>query len=153
MSSIAKLCQQLQTDHPSFCFAVGETTAWEPATQTIHYNPSEPHAQATILHELAHALLGHTQYQRGIELLHHERDAWHHAHTTLAPKYSVTIPEQLADEALDTYRDWLHARSSCPNCTVTGVEYQTMHYKCPSCLHTWHVNDGRATQLRRYSLA
>ena len=67
-----------------------------------------------------------------------------------------TIPrglnEEVIQEHLDTYRDWLHARSICPSCTANGYQISSHTYECPACLHTWRVNEARICALRRYSL-
>lgn len=107
---------------------------------------------ASLLHELAHAILDHKTYARDIELIELERDAWTHAQATLAPTYNIAIGTNQIEDALDTYRDWLHARSTCPNCQATGVQTERNAYKCLACLSKWRVNDARICALRRYKI-
>ena len=69
----------------------------------------------------------------------------------LNPNEITYVVEDFIEEHLDTYRDWLHARSSCPDCTATGYQTDASTYACPACSHTWRVNEARICQLRRYS--
>jgi hypothetical protein len=107
--------------------------------------------QATLLHELGHALARHHDFSKDIDLLKMEREAWTKAEA-LAPDYEVAISEETIEEALDSYRDWLHARSRCPNCSQTGIQYDENTYHCLLCHLDWRVNDARQCGLRRYKL-
>lgn len=127
----------------------GEVFCWNHTACAITYDASAQYAEAQLLHEFGHALLNHKQYLRDIGLLAMERTAWDQA-ITLAHEFNVQIHEGCIEEALDTYRDWLHARSLCPHCAATGVQTKRHHYQCLACLHTWRVNDARTCQLRRY---
>ena len=102
-----------------------------------------------VLHEVGHALLDHQIYSRDIELLGMERDAWQRAEV-VAADLDLTIPDDVIQTHLDTYRDWLHARSLCPDCTQTGIQIDSAQYECPHCHATWRVNDARTCGLRRY---
>ena len=148
MPSINSLVKQLAADFPQFQFVTGDDCRWHPETQTVTYTTTSRPAE--ILHEVGHACLAHQDFSRDIQLLAMERDAWQYATTTLAPKYAVTITEESIDEALDSYRDWLHARSLCPQCGATGVQSGRAGYRCLACLTTWRVNDARQCALRRY---
>lgn len=114
------------------------------------YYDAQSDDSPTLLHELSHAVLNHTDYLKDIGLLELERNAWDYAQTTLAPLYDVTIEEDIVQDSLDTYRDWLHARSTCPECGATGLQVKQRDYKCVACQTTWHVNDARFCALRRY---
>lgn len=81
-----------------------------------------------------------------------ERDAWNRAKTQLGPQYAVDIKDSAIEQALDSYRDWLHARSTCPNCTATGFQTKKQHYSCLACGEKWRVNEARLCGLKRYSL-
>jgi lipopolysaccharide biosynthesis regulator YciM len=35
--------------------------------------------------------------------------------------------------ALDTYRDWLHRRSACPECGLTRYQTVDGRWHCPGC--------------------
>ena len=156
MEKIFSLTKKLSKDLASrpelthLTFTRGEMFSWDHTACAITYDPSEPEAAAYLLHEAAHALLGHNTYRRDIELLDMERAAWQMA-IEIAPTYDVAIDPDLTEDALDTYRDWLHARSLCPRCGATGI--QTHHaaaYQCLACHHTWKVNEARSCALRRY---
>lgn len=149
--SITSLINKLATDYPAFQFKSGTDFQWEPATKTVFYDPKSSDA-ASLLHELAHAILEHGTFKKDIELIEIERDAWMHAKEHLASQYDIVITEDAVEEALDTYRDWLHARSTCPDCHATGVQIKQEHYSCIVCSTIWRVNDGRMCALRRYRI-
>lgn len=151
MPSITSLVNQLRLDFPDYAFTPGNDFHWSPQEQTIFY-ASRVDDSASLLHELAHAVLGHDNFSKDIELLEMERDAWGYARQRLASRYGVGISETTAETALDTYRDWLHARSTCPTCTATGLQIKKSHYRCLACATTWRVNDARVCALRRYTL-
>lgn len=96
--------------------------------------------------------LGHQDYDKDIRLIQMERDAWAYATASLAARYNVDISDDTVQTALDTYRDWLHARSQCPSCQATGVQVKQHTYKCLACSRLWKVNEARLCALRRYKL-
>lgn len=149
MPSIDLLIPKLSADFPQFTFTASDDFSWSPETKTVLYTPNE-HADALLLHELSHGLLDHTHYSRDVELLEIESAAWERA-KLLAPAYGITITDDIAEDHLDTYREWLHARSTCPNCTATGFQVSSNGYECPACTHRWRVNEARLCALRRYS--
>lgn len=132
-------------------FSASHYFGWDYAACTITYNPDDPDAPAHLLHEYGHALLGHHDHDRDISLLAMERAAWDEA-VQLAPKYNVTIDTDTIESALDTYRDWLHARSTCPTCATTGIQVRGDRYLCLACQAIWRVNDARSCSLRRYTI-
>lgn len=136
---------------PGIKFEPGDKCAWNPRTKTVYYHDG-PDEIWGLLHEVGHALLGHDQYRRDIELLGFERDAWQRA-ASLAEELGLQLPADIIEEYLDTYRDWLHARSTCVDCGQTGIQTAARHYSCPHCQAKWSVNDARTCALRRYRLA
>lgn len=128
----------------------GELFSWNHTACAITYNPETENAEAYLLHEFGHALLEHKEYTQDIELLKMERAAWDKA-AELADRFNVKIEEDLIESALDTYRDWLHSRSTCPTCSATGIETNKQQYECVTCHTTWHVNEARDCSLRRYT--
>lgn len=146
---ITSLVAKLQLDYPAYHFTKSHEFRWSPAEQTIFYDDAT-NDSSSLLHELAHAVLGHTHYLRDIELLALERAAWEHAATSLAPIYGTAIASDVVEDALDTYRDWLHARSTCPHCGATGIQVKDHHYRCITCFTQWRVNDARSCALRRW---
>lgn len=151
MPLITSLVAKLTADFPAFHFTPASEFRWSPDEQAIFYDASSKDA-ASLLHELSHAALGHASFTRDIGLLELERAAWQHATEVLAPAYGVVISEDQIEDALDTYRDWLHARSTCPSCGATGLQTKKNEYKCLACLAKWRVNDARVCGLRRYKL-
>lgn len=140
----------MQLDYPAYTFIEGADFHWQPTTKTIHFvNGDDP---AFLLHELAHAILDHSTYRRDIALIDIERDAWQLARTSLASKYLVLVSEATVEDALDTYRDWLHARSSCPACHATGVQTASHQYHCLVCNCDWRVNGALSCRLRRQKI-
>jgi hypothetical protein len=134
-----------------FTLVAGEEFRWSPQEKKVFYNQSS-HDTSSLLHEMAHAILGHAQYNKDIELIEMERDAWNYAATNLAPAYQLQVTNEDMQDALDTYRDWLHARSTCPNCKASGVQTKKYQYKCIACATNWRVNEARVCALRRYTL-
>ena len=146
------LLEQLETNFPAIRFQEGKAFSWRPRDSTVVYVLGDPDFDQHLLHELSHALLEHTVYERDIDLIALERDAWGYARRTLAPLYDIAITSDCIEADLDTYRDWLHARSTCPQCEATGLQIKKMTYRCVSCHHTWRVNHAKLCQLRRYSV-
>lgn len=145
------LLHKLQTDFPNIHFQKGDDFKWSPLKKTVFFLQLETAADAfSLLHELAHGLLEHTNYQTDIELLAKEADAWHHARSVLGPQYATVISQTYIEDQLDTYRDWLHLRSRCPQCLQSGVQTQKSTYQCFNCSSSWNVNDARTCALRRY---
>jgi hypothetical protein len=152
MPSITSLVAKLQADFPQFTFSGNDEFRWSPRNATIFYDQQSDDA-ASLFHEAAHALLHHSDYTRDVTLIEMESKAWEYAQQTLAPSYNFVIDQNESDDALDTYRDWLHARSTCPHCKATGLQTATHEYKCLACLAKWRVNDARSCALRRYKTA
>lgn len=146
---LTSLLPRLRQDNPTLTFTEGEHFLWSPDTKTVEYQASAD--PGLLLHEVAHALLEHSSYERDVQLLAMERSAWEEAQK-LAGTYDITITSDIIEDHLDTYRDWLHARSTCPNCTATGYQSGTKTYSCPACSQEWHVNEARLCGLRRTKL-
>lgn len=143
------LVTAIKADHPSIPLRPAKNFLWIPQENTVEYDPSGD--AAYLLHELGHALQGHDSYNHDIELLSIERAAWTYATSHLAATYKVDIPSELVEESLDTYREWLHARSTCPDCHLNGMQSGPRLYRCVSCTATWSVNEARGCRLRRYA--
>jgi hypothetical protein len=150
ISSLLKKLANKSSDYPhltNLTFVEGEIFSWNHTACAISYDPAG--APDYLLHEFAHALLGHTTYRRDVQLLEMERDAWKHARL-LADEYRIPIDPDLVEDSLDTYRNWLHARALCPSCDATGLQEGQHTYRCIACRQTWRVNDARTCSLRRY---
>lgn len=151
MPSITSLAAKLTADFPELQFTPSNEFHWSPSKKTVFYDQGSDD-QASLLHELSHALLNHEDYTKDIQLIEMERDAWRYSSDKLTTPYKVSIGDDIVQDALDTYRDWLHARSSCPECTATGIQTRKHTYKCLACGSLWHVNDARICALRRHKL-
>ncbi|OYX53044.1 hypothetical protein B7Y92_04175 [Candidatus Saccharibacteria bacterium 32-50-13] len=128
----------------------GDSFYWSPTERQVVYNATDEQADSLLLHELGHATLGHLDYGRDVSLLAMESDAWEEARRH-GQKLGIEIDDETIENHLNSYRDWLHARSTCPNCSATGLQIGTKQYRCPACQHEWRVNEARTCQLRRYS--
>jgi hypothetical protein len=148
MPSITSLVSRLQVDFPAFQFVSGADFCWSPERKTISYSKSSDD-HASLLHELSHAILKHDTFTRDVQLLALEQAAWQHAKSTLSLEYDITITQDQIEDSLDTYRDWLHARSTCPNCQAIGMQGKQRLYSCLVCRTKWHTNDARVCALRR----
>lgn len=151
MRSTTWLVTKLQPTYPDLTFTPGDDFRWSPVEQVIYFVPDSPDLPS-LIHEVAHASLGHADYAKDIILIDMERDAWQYAREVLAPAYDIVIDDTVINVALDTYRDWLHARSLCPNCDATGIQSKKRTYKCLACGQNWRVNEARLCALRRYKL-
>ena len=151
MRSMSSLTHKLKTTYPELRFVQAEQFSWSPSEKTIYYSTGHANSTHLLLHELAHALLGHREYTRDIELLAMETAAWDTARE-YAETYQVRMSDPIIQDHLDTYREWLHARSTCPHCSANGYQTQASHYQCPACAHEWRVNEARICALRRYSI-
>src|SRR4051812_39841498 len=101
--------ERIITDYPQFNFEPGPQELWSPKTNMITYSQSEPLTELRygLLHELAHALLGHNSYNSDFELLKLETEAWDLA-VKIGKKYKIRLDPDHIQDCLDTYRDWLH---------------------------------------------
>lgn len=153
MPKITSAYDRLVRDFRDINFVIGDDFHWSAIDRTItHPRIDSEDSFSLLLHEVGHAKLDHYQYSRDIELIDMERQAWEHAVTKLAPQYghSLAMDDDVVQDALDSYRNWLHARSSCPGCQAIGIEVSTLYYGCLVCQSNWRVNEARVCQLRRF---
>ena len=70
-SKSEELVKLLSADYPNFKFAQGKQEHWSPKSQTITYTTDKSWEEFSfgLIHELAHAILGHTDYKTDFELL------------------------------------------------------------------------------------
>jgi hypothetical protein len=151
MQSISSLITSLTKDFPDYTFSPADEFRWSPHDQTIFFDLHSTDC-AALLHEVSHAILKHSTYTRDIELLELERQAWQYAAKHMTSAYGIDITDDQIEDSLDTYRDWLHARSACPTCSATGLQVSKDTYKCIACMGQWRVNDARICELRRYKI-
>lgn len=147
-----KTFRQIVRQFPAYTFKPGEFK-WSPTSQTIFYKPPRTLEDLwSLLHELAHAELGHTTFGLDIELIQYEGEAWNCAAQLLAPRFGLDIDPNYIEDHLDTYRGWLFKRSLCPNCTQTGIQTTKNTYSCINCRCLWRTNEARTCALRRTRL-
>lgn len=147
LPSVDELCLKFS----SYSFVESESFHWSAKSQSIYYDPAEletPAGLYRLLHELGHALCNHQTFQSGIALLSLEVEAWEKA-KEIAAGYNVIIPEDHIENCLDSYRDWLHKRSTCPKCATISVEYEPNYYRCFNCLHRWNVSGNQLQRCYR----
>ena len=144
---------KLQKNYPSLTFKAGRQEHWSPKTNTITYNSQQSYKMLCygLLHELAHALLAHSNYASDFELLKLESDAWSLA-DKIGQKYGVKIDPDHIQNCLDTYRDWLHRRSACPKCNTHVLQRDAEFYRCYNCQTVWKVSSGRFVRPYRKML-
>ncbi len=140
-----ELLEQLQADYPDITFVQGDTFYWSPKRHTVNYMPGSTQpdiAQWSLLHEVSHGILGHERYNSDFELVQLEVEAWQYA-KQLAKKYGIRIDPEHVQDCLDTYRDWLHGRASCPTCGTVSAQKDSETYECFNCHTTWEVSNSR----------
>lgn len=126
-------------------FVPAKSFYWSPKDQTIHVDEAALNTeigQWALLHEVGHAKLNHADYHSDFQLLALEVSAWQEAEK-LAKSRGMQIDEDHIQDCLDTYRDWLYARSTCPTCRLNSLQVDTNTYSCPNCHTTWSVSRSR----------
>jgi hypothetical protein len=137
-----KACRSLL---PGIEFVESKAFYWSPRTKAVHFDPDmlmTPEGEWALLHEAAHAQLGHVHYASDAGLLLLEVEAWQQARR-LAEKSGIVIDEDHIQDCLDTYRDWLYARSTCPTCSLNSLQTESTSYQCLNCSTTWSVSRSR----------
>jgi len=144
----------VQADFPQFSFGDHNVFHWSPADNCVYYVSKELSTSQglyQLLHELGHAICAHKNYESGVELLKIEVEAWNMAQE-IATKYSLKIDQKQIDQCLDSYRDWLHLRSTCPNCDSISIETNPNYYHCFNCFQKWKVPVNQRTRHYRLKL-
>lgn len=128
---------------PGVKFIKSDSFHWSPKNQTISYiDLSEEQNVWALLHEAAHAVLEHMSYQSDFELLKLEVSAWDQA-KKLGEDLGHKVDEEHIQDCLDTYRDWLHQRSTCPSCSSVCLQASPNQYRCHNCYTVWNVSNSR----------
>lgn len=140
-----KLLEKLKRDYPQIKFKSGNSFFWSPKDRTVTYDSSVTESELSgwsLLHEVSHGILNHKAYKSDFELMLLEVDAWEHARK-LGLSYGVKIDIEHIEDCLDTYRDWLHSRSTCPRCGINTLQKDSRTYACFNCSASWKVSDSR----------
>lgn len=138
---------------PGLIFTADNVCRWSPANRTVYFiqGNDERHIWS-LLHETGHAQLGHNTYESDIELLHMETAAWEQA-KEVARALQMIINEEHVQNCLDTYRNWLFARSTCPKCLSASLQTSAQQYQCLNCKTIWRVSRSRFCRIYRATLA
>jgi hypothetical protein len=143
------LIDTLSAMYPQLQFCVADRFYWSPKSQQIFYKPSPEAVNGwKLLHEVGHALLEHTSYNSDLELLELEVAAWEKAQQ-LAYELKINIEANYIQDCLDTYRDWLHKRSTCPTCDILSLQEAPEQYHCFNCDTWWRVSPSRFCRTYR----
>ena len=146
--------QRLVADFPEVRFAKNRqrfSYRWQNDVPTVFLGEPQPKYALLTLHELGHALCKHKDYKVDVQRIKIECEAWERAKTVFLEyrdkayaEDGVVKDEALAwilpewdedfvQEKLDTYRDWLHTKSRCKKCGLTGYQTEDGKYHCPRC--------------------
>lgn len=109
--------------------------------KVVFLGEPQPNFGLLALHELGHALCEHKDYNTHVERLKIESEAWEMAKTVYSNYATNThladiLPEwneDIVQEKLDTYREWLHNKSLCKKCGLTMYQTKDGKYHCPRC--------------------
>lgn len=146
--NMQRLIKQLEKDFPAISFARADVFSWSPSDKTIFFVQGTKKGAWSLLHEMGHMLRAHISYDSDVELLHMEIEAWETA-KQLAIKYGHDIDKDHIEQCIDSYRDWLHQRSTCIVCSQIGLEQVDGRYLCINCSHTWRVGHDRFCRVYR----
>ena len=125
----ATFLAKIKSDFPSLRFIEGRRFSFRPPKTVV----VEPDGEALLLlHEIGHALCGVYDFKTEVGRLKIEVAAWEKA-KELAASYGVVVDEDLIEGELDSYRDFLHQKSRCPNCGLTRFQTPDGVFHCPKC--------------------
>lgn len=147
-----KIVSKLSSRYKNLTFLESSHFLWSPRRQAIYYKKDSLNTNVgtwTLFHELGHALLQHKSYSLDIELLDMENSAWNEA-KKIAKDFNVSITEDHIQNCVDSYRNWIHLRSLCPNCNCTCIQNYNNFYTCFNCSKSWQVSSSRL--CRHYRL-
>lgn len=146
-----QILARIRIDYPQTAFVEGPRFTWDPRARQILYQKkpdNNAHAIFSILHELGHAILQHKDYINDINLLQLETEAWSEARL-MAEHYDIELDEHHIEDCLDSYRDWLHLRATCPNCFTRALQASRDRYDCFNCQSSWKVTSSRLCRSYR----
>jgi hypothetical protein len=143
------MINDIQKLYPELKFKKTDDFMWSPRDRKIHYSEEKVKTDLgkfSLLHEVGHALLNHETYDHDIDLLKYEVAAWEKA-KEVSKKLKIDIDQDYIEDCLDSYRDWLKRRSTCPDCSF--VNFQTSHlvYDC-----SWKVSASQICRIQRIKI-
>lgn len=144
------LVGELEQRYPNISFEPDQTFMWSPSENTIYYDPERiqsPQGSWSLLHELGHALARHEAYTTDLALIKLERQAWRFARQ-VGSSLQIEIDENHIQDCLDSYRDWLHQRSRCPECSQVNPQHTAKLYECFNCRTKWRVSASQLCSSR-----
>jgi hypothetical protein len=152
--SLENLLERLVADFPEVSFVESDRFSWHAGKRSIAYSRGHAEAENTfsLFHELGHALLQHQSYTYDMELLQIEVAAWDKARE-VAIRYDISLDEDHIQDCLDTYRDWLHLRATCPTCFSRSLQATSSRYHCFNCKTEWSVTVSRLCRPYRLQQA
>lgn len=127
--------ETLKSEFPNFSFKPGRKFLFRPK-KSIFYLEDNENFRLLLLHELAHALLGHFSFETSLDRLKIERDAWDKTRS-LCADFNVPFLEEVAEAELNSYRDWLHQKTLCKTCGLSCIEVDSESLFCPFCQKTY----------------
>ena len=142
---LTELIALIAADYPAVSFVEGSRFSWHAGHGRVAYprhTSNTVHGIFSLLHEVGHAIKHHKDYTHDIELLQLEVAAWDQARL-LAERYRVELDEDYIQDCLDTYRDWLHLRATCPACFGRSLQVSRSTYRCHNCGTQWSVSRSR----------
>ena len=148
------LLERVQDEYSDLNFERGDNFLYDAADEIIYYNDDlleQNEGEIALLHEIAHAQLGHFHYHTDLELFALETQAWH-ATKTLCTKHSVTISEDYLHNCLETYAVWLNQRATCPLCNNFSTQENELTYRCFICHARWQVKTDVQARIRKIRL-
>lgn len=156
---LRKLVYKLTDSYPSVTFSPSDTFYFSPKDNTVFYreDSDRQEAQWALLHETGHALSNHENYFTDVQLLLLEVEAWESAkqiakNLQFEVDQPVEIDENYVQDNIDSYRNWLHKRSLCPNCDLSSIQLDDKSYSCVFCHKKWGVSDDRFCRPYRRGL-
>lgn len=152
---LESLLTRIAADYPDLSFIESAHFSWHAGRKHVNFKKTSKNTQHDIwalLHELGHAILNHKDYTHDIELLQMEVAAWEQARE-LGGYYGVEIDEDYLQDCLDSYRDWLHLRATCPTCYARSLQASQTRYRCFNCQTEWQVSRSRLCRPYRLQTA
>jgi predicted RNA-binding Zn-ribbon protein involved in translation (DUF1610 family) len=145
-----KFLKKIKNDFKNIDFVESNKNSYSSEDSKIYYKPKKTFLESasSLLHELGHLESQHKSYKTDIELLIMETEAWDKA-KRISKKYNIKIENNHIEDCLDSYRDWLHKRSTCPTCTQNGIQKEVLKYACINCGQIWQVSKSRFCRTYR----